>query len=1326
MEQESPGRSHRLRDEDFDVHGARNISKLEKLETERTQTTTSKSVTTHGAAQNQNGDASTPSSEILIDDALEQRTISATADNTDDWHSRKTEQCSELVEQRTGTQARSYDAEERRSATAEQRSNAKKQKYSTRSLTRRERNIAAAELAYRMAGLPADVEFSQVSKRSKVVDADSRSKRRGGLRALEDTADMVVEDTMEDAIEALYGKKRRRKIARDAKTSSAGETRSLDRHARTTTTIDGRAHSGYDTTLSENRAFGRTINETTSRDESRKKAVSYLTVEKDGEDIEDDLDLRRSTSADGRLTNRVDYLVPRRAQMAHRLPLAATSKSRQQVTYMSPATSRYQSRTATTQQVSGYSSETELKQVSRRTDQRRHFSGEDSDFSTTVEIRNPGSAQLQIENGGYTSDESGTWNMQSSTSPSQIPTLTKGMVTKILHGERPQSPTTEILYSDVRRADVQSVTSPVQFTASPPPAINVWSSPTVYRDSRLSAVVPVGDATESRSTYRTSAVDDNFLLQRAPAYQQRIDTAQYFTRQSAAYGAGRTGRSTPTSVQTIVENDERPPWSYTAFSNEPIIVADLDDDYTTKTMPMRRSRSLFALESMSPAAGSGIGRSQTPTYYSSRPDIRMTNRQVLNLYLFNKTGSEDRRKDRTAELETVTHTLTFDEKAHRTSTGNKQTQTSLPSARREHVPLKSSKRRTPTPSRVTEETVIVKPSITETRETEMIGDVFADRRRVSFQESEPPYTFPVTRSSLVSDAREELPQEEPEEEILETTVVEEKEQRIEMTIREDLEFSLQRSRGTATGNAVTGPAEKGRVEPWWIPDTFEAFVERKRQKVTQTKDTENKDDHSKRVDVEKSARTSQDSHDASESRNVENSSNYETNSRNQSTQRNQRAIDRNVRIPIFLEGRYQSPMYRMTSPSSNLVRSKMTTHSEPEMNRRNQYYMAKRDKYYGSLFDDSHRKPLITGNRNNENSVSVTPSRTKKRQETPADIPEFRLEVVDDDEASDGSNSTAQDPSGSAERRYVSSYSHYISPPISSSDNMRSTSGNNDVTSVRSVTGIHPSHHAMTPVNDPVFPTSKIITLPNIEPENGKGRTHRPDDEQLPASLDHFDRVLAEIEEELPPPPPPLPPQLPPGSNQAQNTSSQSSLTSQRHSVAKSSTMSADTPQKQNKSTPIPPEKSLKRSGPLPSKSGKLYSSQERPAVTTTSVIEKQKRPTASRSERQSTSSKDNGTSAASSSAAGRQQPGGSDFHRELGDRSYVSLSLTEPAAQPEDQRRRIDVVTRGQQAEPGAFTYGWASHDQKKRKHARQPGSYQLRHSRCSLEDCHMAATAF
>jgi len=1332
MEQDSPGRSTQLRDEDFDFRGARKVSKLQKLDTERTQTTTSRSVTTdghQGTTHYVNGKDSMPlssSPEILINDDEDQWT-SAAADASDEWRSRKTERHLQAVEQRSGTQEERYDTEERRATPDVLRSDMKEQTGSTQSLSRRERNVAAAEMAYRMVGLPADIEYHQVSKRSKTVDTDGRSKPRGGLCGLEDTADFIVEDAMEQAIEAMYGKKRRRKTVNDVRTSSTGETRSLDRLARTTTTTDKRSIADYDTTLAENRALGQTINETTSRDESRKKAVSYLRVEKDDEDIDQDFRSHRPASADGRLTNRAHYAV-RKAQAAQR---RAPLKSRYEVTYASPTTSRYQRQTAknllASQRVSGYSSETELVQSSRRPERRQHFSGDDSDFSTTVEVTSPRSTQFHIETGGYTSDDDDSRNLHFSSSQSRVPTLTKGMVTKILHGDRPQSPTADTFVSD-RRFDVQptALPAPVHFSASPPTTISVLSSPTVHRDSQLSAVVPVGTATDSRSAFRPSAFDDNFLLQRAPAYQTRVDAARYFARQAAVYEGGGTGRSIPASLQAMVENDERPFSSYAAFSNEPIIVANLDDDIM-KTTSMRRAQSLIALDEVRPASAGG-GRSQTPNY-SSRPDIRMTNRQVLNLYLFNRPPGEGG-KSKPVELETVTRSMTFDEEVQ-----NKQTQTTTSSpiyretthyvtrqrnvekvsppmatytskyiqADTEQPHPKPSKRRKPAHSRVTEETVIMKPSITETRETEMVGDVFADRHRILQPE-------PVITRSTVAHVRDEPPQEEPEEEILETTVVEEKEQRIEMTIREDLEFSLQRSKGTA--KAVAGSTEEGKVEPWWIPDTFEAFVERKRQKVTETKDVENKDDHSKRIDIEYDKRNSQDICDAS---------NFDTNFENQSTSRYNRQDDRNARIPIFLESHYNSPLHGMTSPSSNLVRTKMATHSEPQLNRRREYYTRKRDKYYGSLFDDSHSKPFATDKSSNENSLTVTSSHVNKRQRTPsADIPELRLEVVDD-EASDDSAATESRP---VEKRYVSTYSQYISPPLGHGGNILSSWGNDDFTPFRPETDTRASRQPLTSGmggTGTVFPTSKIISMPDVEPEDSDSASHGPDVDQLPESLEHFDRVLTEIEEDLPLPPAPLP--LPASNQRMQNTSSQ-----HRYIIKSPSNLSADTPPThrptKSKPPPPPPEKSWKCHVALPPKSGKLYSSEDHSANATMSGREKQKS-TASKSEWQSTGLKatDKEITPASIAEASRHQATGEDFHHELGDRSYISLALTEPV-QSEDHHRRIAVVRRGQLAEPGGFSYGWTSTEQRKREHA--PGSYQIRHSRSTTKDYETAATAF
>jgi len=1095
---------------------------------------------------------------------------------------------------------------------------------SARSLTRRDRNTAAAELAYRTAGLPASVdEYSRVTKRSNVVNAGGRqSKPRGRLSAL-DTADFIVEDAMEHAIEAIYGKKRRRKVISDVKKSSTGETRSLDRQVRRNMrgTCDN-------VTLTENRELGRTINETTSTDESRKKAVSYVRVERDDDEEEDDedFDLRRPMSADGRLTNR--------AVAVHGRQQAVTSKKRFQI---SDAARFNRRTTADLQRINGYSSETERKQVSRR---RQHFSGDDSDFSTTVEVRSPRSTQFQTETDGDASDDSDTRNRHGSSSQSRVPTLTKGMVTKILHGDRS---TAETIPAEARHLKLETASPWTHLTSSPP---NGSSTPVVYHDSRHSAVVPVGPATDARP----SALDDNFLLQRAPAYH--VDVLRH---------VGDSG-----TYPRKQETDERPPSSYAAFSNEPIIVTSLDDEHT-RMATMRRAQSLFSLDE-APLSSVASGRSQTPIF-ASRPDMRMANHQVLNLYLFNRKPDGE---GRAAEMETVTRTMMFDEKVKRTMTGNKETQTP-PKAKhnRKYIQTtqapvaKPPKRRKAKPSLVTEEMVITKPSIIETRETEAVGDVFAEKYRPAPKEPE------CVRSS-VTRVFAEPPQEEPEEEeVLETTVVEEKEQRIEMTIREDLEFSLQRSRAT-----VAEPTDNGKVEPWWIPDKFEAFVERKRQKVTQTKDIENKDDHSKRIDVEYSARNSQDAHHASESNDYYNESDFRSD-------RMVRETNGNVRVPIFLENNYNSPMRGMTSPSANLVRTKMSTHSEPELNRRHQYYLSKRDKYYDSLFGDSRREPFGS---NDAHSLPVT----NRRQA--ADVPELRLEVVDDEDSGDSNSATSE--SRFAEKRYVSTYSQFVSPPLSSDGNA--------VQSDENITR-HRTRSQSTGTRT-VFPTSKIISLPNVEPDSDDGDRNRHDCDQFPESLDHFDRVLTEIEEELPPPP--MPPSLPSENQRVQDVASQ-----HRYDVKSSVTQSPAQKQK-----PQPPEKSWKRL-----QSGKLYSSQDH-AATTTGVVEKQKS-TASSAERRSAGSK---TMENETVPTDRQKETGADFHRELGDHTYVSLSLTEPVQSAEQQRRRIAVVTHGQDVEPGGFAYGWTSQEHTKRDHAPQPGSFQLRHSRWTSDDYETAATAF
>jgi len=1323
MEHDGADRPQQLQDEDssqlsdFNVHGARNFSKMKKLESARTHTTTSRSVTTNnaaGATRYANGDMERSSSpEIMIDDDLQQRTY-------DEWRRSRSEQRSEMKEQDSDTQVKRRAAEDRCSAAREQRSAAKEPEHPSQSLNRRERNVAAAEMAYRMVGLPTDIEVAQVSKRSKSASSSGgHSKTRGGVRGLEQSADMIVEDAMEEAIEAMYGKKRRRKMAGNVRSSSSGDTRVLDRSSRI---VDREAMiSYYDTVENQNRALNRTINETTSKDDSRKKAVSYLRVQNGDQDV----GLNRPASADGRLINRAAH---RRALAAERLAnVRKTPRSRLQATCMSPIMSQQQRRATTnmlaSRRVGGYSSETELMQSASRPDRRHHFSGaDDSYFSTTVEVRSPHSERFQADNSGNSSDESETRNGHS-----RVPTLTKGMVTKILHGERPQK--TESFVSELRRPDVQSATSPVQFTSSPPPSFTSSLPLRFHGGSQLSAIVPVG--TGSRSSFQQSAVDDNFLLQRAPAYHQRMGSAQYFSGQPAAYGGGGTGRSTPTSAR----NEEWPPTSYVAFSNEPIIVANLDNDdnhYAAEQTSMRRTRSVFELDQLSPASTS-LARSQSRSYHSSRPDIRMTNRQVLNLYLFNKRiPPGEGGNGRAVEMETVTRTIAFDDdrmtketrtqRQSPTHQGPKTKQNSKSvQADTQLAHPKLPQRRQPKSSSVTEETVIMKPSFTETRETEIVGDVFADRHRMSSSETE----TPAVRStrSLVTAAHQESPQEEPEEEeeILETTVVEEKEQRIEMTIREDLEFSLQRSRGT--GKTVAG-TEEGRVEPWWIPDTFEALVERKRQKTTQTKDIENKDDHSKRIDIETVARSlSANYQEAVEKDNFEDGSNQDNDSGDENSGQIEREVTRNVRIPIFLESRYNSPMHGMTSPSASLVRTKMATHSEPELSRRNQYYLAKRDKYYESLFDDSRRKPQISAQSSNAQFPSVQSPGSHKRQHksSSADVSELHLKVVDADEAYYDSKSSAQKPRP-AEGRYVSSYSQYISPPPSrSGENQMPTvaAGIADMIISRSDAAAHVTPQPATSRTRSVFRTSKTVSLPNVELERGDCQTQgRENDHHL--SMDHFDRVLTEIEEELPAPPPPPP--LPPANQHIPHTTSQTQAprasTSQHHYMTSSPAMpSADT---HKKSKPPPtPEKSWKRSDPpLPrSEKLKLYSSQNEPVYAAVGCPERQN----TSSERQSASVKEMSTT-----SSGRQQATGSDFRHELCDNSYVSLSLTEPI-QGEDQRRKTTVATQDHAA-PGGFRYGCISQEQKKQRiHERQPGSYQLRHSRWQpAETYETAATAF
>jgi len=206
----------------------------------------------------------------------------------------------------------------------------------------------------------------------------------------------------------------------------------------------------------------------------------------------------------------------------------------------------------------------------------------------------------------------------------------------------------------------------------------------------------------------------------------------------------------------------------------------------------------------------------------------------------------------------------------------------------------------------------------------------------------------------------------------------------------------------------------------------------------------------------------------------------------------------------------------------------------------------------------------------------------------------------------------------------------------------------------------------------------------------------------------------------MPPPPPPLPTV----NQRLQNASSQ-----HQHVIKSTAGTPPTHGSTKYKQPPPTPEKSWKRRAPLPPKSGKLYSSQDSSADATASGRETQ-RNTASRSDRQTTTdfgpADEEIAEATFGAEAGGQHEAtdDDDFRRELGDRSYISLALTEPVP-TDDQRRRIAVVRREQLAEPADFAYGWTSSEQKKREQL-TPGSYRIRHSRATTKDFETAATAF
>ena len=134
---------------------------------------------------------------------------------------------------------------------------------------------------------------------------------------------------------------------------------------------------------------------------------------------------------------------------------------------------------------------------------------------------------------------------------------------------------------------------------------------------------------------------------------------------------------------------------------------------------------------------------------------------------------------------------------------------------------------------------VPRPVFTETRQLEEHRTVRSPSPPpVEFTGRDIPLTVepaaPDTREIVVGQVVPSSSDESSEEEILETTEIEEKEQRIAMAIFEEVEFNVSKTQG---GKTTYQSPDGVELEPFWLPDKFEATVERRKKKVTQVKET---------------------------------------------------------------------------------------------------------------------------------------------------------------------------------------------------------------------------------------------------------------------------------------------------------------------------------------------------------------------------------------------------------------------------------------------------------------------------------------------------------
>jgi len=1163
-------------------------------------------------------------------------------------------------------------------------------------LTKSERNVIAAEMAYQSSPYQTQpATATRQRRRSKDLlhrsyeqtyegrvangahppEQRRKSSQRNdtGLSKIEGTAAELVEDAIEKALEAIYGKKK----------TSTMQTNVGNAATATSTTVE----SSTTTNINANRNYER--------------GSSSRIVRSVVDDIRDEDMVTKTSYTAGRSRDR------RRSSSSPRPSSAAARRSTDRLRndkrydssewyssdcYLSPVQGHRNHERNTfvvgnsvdrsaTRRTSGYASDTALfsppplslprlmpssaSSVQRIGDVGGWRSAStDSDFSTTLEIRNKNPSQRQPATANVdvrSLDRYGNRQRQ----PRPV-TLTKGMVTKVIHGMVSEHTGRDLAVTSQsqdgsRLNSLQSAAISGGGLTSPPPGINVLSIPTVYTGNHHSQSTSYGMRpldvdvvdhhapsaastmsssraylTSSRTTFASPPSADYEVTSAVKVRQatdQRVDLLVNPGKQRQqhpkvrVFGAGTTVSNGDSSagLPAIAEyNMERRVASamssatatnaYSAYSNEPIFVADLlGQEVPPSEWSMRKTHSLDELRTSPLQTVVDEWPSGNSMYSTSatKPNINMSSGQVLNMYLFGRPRSVDlppvspRDLERPTEVETLTRSIMFSDDKHRgrlrkpqnqslpvrhviddketqtTDVRSRRVETTRPIGKnvgtmtkpmsttavqterkveRQLSPViieqrttkeylsnaphesaadrKKKETRQTKASNVTEQTIFVRPNFVETRQMEMTGDVFASRPSRSRDYTDdgrqmpPVVEMPVVMQSKPnndsthvedffareSQANKNDKEEEDEDIMMETEVIEEKQQRIEMTIREDIEFSLQRTQGQGKPSMNGEDSKRTNIEPWWIPPTFKAFVDRKKQKITQIKEIENTDDYLKKTDHSNetahspvgsfrrdTSRDYQPTRYDDEDDGGDDDGGFNGYSTNDVTNTSERGVD----IPVCVEKPYlspvlelpnsgvrSSPLYgrttsverrtgspkrRVASPDRRSTSNTIRVDVEQPSNRSQKYVTS-----YTKYISPPSPTTIVWNRNSNTFDEDQPPTSMQSRVKNTA-----VGSAVDVDDVSNLSSRDAQQR-----------------PPWSSETSVKVTS-----TITPKTYGFFPKTKITLPVTS--AERSPTSTLRQSVTNHRKSTEDDDDGDRLPDSLDHFDRMLSHLEREI-------------------------------------------------------------------------------------------------------------------------------------------------------------------------------------------------------------------